>query len=258
MDFVVVGLGLGALGVLLGVVMLGWFAPRAQRAAAKAVAPDDAARDLAVAAEQRGTGQAFLYAGAAMLLATTGGLAGALDDRTGALLVATTATVAAIGILLAGYLHRTRNPVPRRRRPSPAAEPSARLPERSMSASLVLEDAIPGAAETARLQSPPDDNGDVRFDLFPPLGPILEATVAGDVVPEPMPTGDPTVAEVASFSVSPGPKNESIPEPAANSRDDGAGAEEEEVVVVGFVVPAARSSDSPSPAERRDAGEDPS
>ena len=73
MDFVVVGFGLGALGVLLGVVMLGWLAPRSQRAAARVSAPDDAARRRAVAAEHRGTGQAFLYAGGAVLLATVAG-----------------------------------------------------------------------------------------------------------------------------------------------------------------------------------------
>jgi hypothetical protein len=115
-DFVVVGFGLGALGVLLGVVMLGWLAPRAQRTAARVSSPDDAARCQAIAAEHRGTGQAFLYSGGAMLLATVAALGGSLDDRTGAFLVTTTATVAAIGILLMGYLQRTRNPVPPRRR----------------------------------------------------------------------------------------------------------------------------------------------
>ena len=106
MDFVVVGFGLGALGVLLGVVMLGWLARTGRARRGARTDPDDAACDLAVAAECRGDGQAFLYAGGAMLLATVGGLAGALDDRTGAFLVATTATVAALGILLGGYLHR--------------------------------------------------------------------------------------------------------------------------------------------------------
>ena len=265
MDFVVVGLGLGALGVLLGVVMLGWSAPRAQRAAARAASADDAARDLAVAAEQRGTGQAFLYAGAAMLLATTGGLAGALDDRTGALLVTTTATVSAIGILLGGYLHRARHPVPRRRGPSPAAEPSAPVAEQPVSASLVLEDAAPGAAATLNLKSSLDDNGDARSDPFPPLGPLVEPVVFGDVVTEPRANGghafgdvEPDVGEVGPLSASPAPESESIPEPADDYRHDGAGAEEEEeeVVVVGFVVPAVHPGDASSPPQRPDAGDD--
>ena len=75
-DFVVVGFGLGALGVLLGVVMLGWLAPRSQRAATRVSAPDDAARHRALAAERHGTGRAFLYAGGAMLLTTVAGLSG--------------------------------------------------------------------------------------------------------------------------------------------------------------------------------------
>lgn len=266
MDFVVVGLGLGALGVLLGVVMLGWLAPRAQRAAARAASADDAARDLTVAAEQRGTGQAFLYAGTAMLLATTGGLAGALDDRTGALLVTTTATVAAIGILLGGYLHRARNPVPRPRGPSRAAELSAPVLERSMSASLVLDDAAPGAVETWNVQSSPDDNGDARFDPLPPLGPVQEvAAVPGDSAPfaqadrgHAFAETEPNEVRDVPAAASPGPENESIPDPEDTYRDDDAAAEEEEEEVVGFVVPAAHPAGAPSPPLRPDAGDDPS
>jgi hypothetical protein len=261
-DFVVVGLGLGALSVLLGVVMLGWLAPRAQRAAARTASPDDAARDLAVAAEQRGTGHAFLYAGAAMLLATTGGLAGALDDRTGALLVTTTATVAAIGILLGGYLHRARNPVPRRRMPAPVAEPTAPVADRPVSDSFIVTDVASGAAET--LKNSLDDNGDARFDSFPPLGPVLEATVAGDNAPFARADRGPASGEVEPERVGdgpvfapPGPESELIPDPADGDRDDAAPAEEEEAVVVGYVVPAARASGSPSPPKRRGAGEDP-
>jgi hypothetical protein len=126
-DFVVVGFGLGALGVLLGVVMLGWLAPRAQRAAARVSSPDDVVRCQVIAAEHRGTGQALLYSGGAMLLATVAALAGSLDDRTGAFLVTTTATVAAVGILLTGYLQRARNPVPPRRRTRSAPVASASL-----------------------------------------------------------------------------------------------------------------------------------
>jgi hypothetical protein len=124
-DFVVVGFGLGALGVLLGVVMLGWLAPRSQRTAARVTSPDAAARGRALTAEHRGTGQAFVYAGGAMLLATVAGLVGSLDDRTGAFLVTTTATVSAVGILLGGYLQRVRNPMPPRRRTRSASAASA-------------------------------------------------------------------------------------------------------------------------------------
>jgi hypothetical protein len=121
-DFVVVGFGLGALGILLGVVLRGWLAGRCERAAARAADPAVAAYERANAAECRGAGQAFLAAGGAVILATVGGLAGALDDRSGALLVTTTATVAALGIIFWGYLYRSRHPLPPRpRRQKPLA-----------------------------------------------------------------------------------------------------------------------------------------
>ncbi len=122
MDFVVVGFGLGALGVLLGVILRGWLAGRCERAAARANDPVVAAYERANAAECRGAGQAFLAAGGAVILATVGGLAGSLSDRTGALLVTTTATVAALGIIFWGYLYRSRHPMPSRpRRQKPLA-----------------------------------------------------------------------------------------------------------------------------------------
>jgi hypothetical protein len=260
-DFVVVGLGLGALAVLLGVVMLGWMAPRAQRAAARTTSPEDAAREQAIAAQQRGTGRSFLYAGAAMLLATAGALAGSLDDRTGALLVTTTATVAAIGILLGGYLHRARNPLPRRRGLARATEPYT-LPERPVSASLVRADAAPEAAETANLQVSPDANGDARFDPFPPLGPVIEVAMADDAVTEPRSTGGAAFGEAEPRQVravpvaSPGPESESISEPADNNHADATVTEEEEGVVVGFVVPAAHPAGAASPPSRPDPGDD--
>lgn len=115
-DFVVVGFGLGAAGVLLGVLVTGWLAGRSERAAAAAPSPVAAAHGLAAAAERRGAGQAFLYAGGAVILATVGGLAGGLDDRTGALLIATVVTVGVLGILCWGYLYRARHPMPPRPR----------------------------------------------------------------------------------------------------------------------------------------------
>jgi hypothetical protein len=121
-DFVVVGLGLGTLAILAGVLMLGWTAGRWERAAARATTPEEAAHDRAVATGRRGAGQAFVGAGVAVLIATIGALAGSLDDQTGAFFVTTTATVAALGLLVWGYLYRTRNQLPPRRRVRMVAE----------------------------------------------------------------------------------------------------------------------------------------
>ena len=113
MDFVVVGLGLGAIALLTGVILSGWTAPRAASEAGATAAID--------------AGHLCLAAGGAIMLATIGALAGALDDRTGAFLVATTATVAALGFLLWGYLNQARILwlAPRRQvRASPAVAPA--------------------------------------------------------------------------------------------------------------------------------------
>jgi hypothetical protein len=181
-DFVVVGFGLGALGVLLGVVMLGWLAPRAQRAATRVSSPDDVARCQAIAAEHRGTGQALLYSGGAMLLVTVAALGGSLDDRTGALLVTTTATVAAVGILFAGYLQRLRNPVPPRprTRSAPAASASmAMIPPPVDTPSLLVDappwvqDAVPAESNS---EGPPSED-------FPPGDSEGEATIVKEQAP---------------------------------------------------------------------------
>lgn len=147
MDFVVVGLGLGALAILSGVVLLGVLAGRSRRAAARAASPAEAAYSHGVADGHSASGQGLLWAGGAILLATVGALAGSLDDRTGTLLVSTTATVAALGLLLRAYLYRARNPRPRRPRPAPAlASPQAAEPSRVLPLQGDLEPASTVAA----------------------------------------------------------------------------------------------------------------
>ncbi len=261
-DFVVVGLGLGALGVLLGVVMLAWLAPRAQRAARTAAA-DDAAYEQAVAAKHQGTGQAFIYAGAAILLATTGGLAGALDDRTGALLISTTATVAAISILLAGYLHRARNPMPRRRGPVPGAESALVAAGPTVNVPLIFADATTAQSEGSQMS--PIDNGEARFDPITAPGVVLESSMPEDTMPIArangvLASGDVAPDRVGDAPVAAVPGHESGPirDLPDGLGDDAAPAEEEEVVVVGYVVPVSGSAASPSPPSPRDAGDDPS
>jgi hypothetical protein len=143
--------------------MLGWLAPRSQRAATRVSSADDAIRFRAIAAEHRGTGQDLLYAGGAMLLATVAGLMGSLDDRTGAFLVTTTATVAAVGILLGGYLQRARNPIPPRRRtrsapaastPVMAAPPPADAPWSLANEPAHIDDPAPAERTT---EGPPTE-----------------------------------------------------------------------------------------------------
>lgn len=159
-----VGFGLGALGVLLGVLLRGWLAGRGERAARSAADPAVAAYEQANAAECRGAGQAFLAAGGAVVLATVGGLAGGLDDRGGALLVTTTATVAALGIILWGYLYRSRHPMPPRpRRPAAVAASSGPIAAPALAppaptAGLAAEDSLMAsgdAAETAHVAEGP-------------------------------------------------------------------------------------------------------
>ena len=262
MDFVVVGFGLGALGVLLGVVMLGWLAPRSQRAAARASSADDAARDRAVAAEHYGTGRTFLYAGGAMLLATVAGLLGSLDDRTGAFLVATTATVAAIGILLGGYLQHTRNPLPPRRRtrsapaasaPSVTAPPPVDLP-------WFLADAPPQGHGPVAAES---DVEGLHDEILLPTDSGAEGLVAEEMAPLPSAAS----AALLSDTTDPDPLDDSPIaaettdsgswQPADHAADNGSGdrnlAETEEKKTVARVAPVAHGTESsPSRPDEED------
>jgi hypothetical protein len=242
-DFVVVGFGLGALGVLLGVVMLGWLAPRSQQAAARVSSPDDAARHRALAAERHGTGQAFLYAGGTMLLATVAGLVGSLDDRTGAFLVTTTATVAAIGILLMGYLQRTRNPMPARRRTRSAPAASASI----VTASPPADTSSFLAAEPPGVRDPDWAENDLQEPptvVLPPSDPDGEAIVVEEMAnggsdafssgaTNPGPLGDsPSSAETIDF------ESWRLADQAAdNGSDDTDLAETDEAMDAGSVAP---------------------
>ncbi|MFN8590198.1 MAG: hypothetical protein U0031_01970 [Thermomicrobiales bacterium] len=127
MDFVVVGLILGAVAILAGVALLGWAAPRAIRAGARAKSPREAARADATAAAMRSGGGLMLIAGGLVFLVTFGALVGAADDRIGALAIASTATVLALAILVWGF--QNRNSIPwfaPRSRPMPAPAPLER------------------------------------------------------------------------------------------------------------------------------------
>jgi hypothetical protein len=261
-DFVVVGFGLGALGVLLGVVMLGWLAPRSQQAAVRASSPDDAARCRAIAAEHRGTGQSFLYAGGAMLLVTVAGLVGSLDDRTGAFLVTTTATVAAAGILLSGYLQRARNPVPprRRARSAPAASAPIVMATAPVDTPWFLTDEPPPVQLSPSTESdveapstedlPASDSGEEA--IMAPLSPAVSGAFASGATGPDLLGGSPVAAETTD-SGSWRPADHAAGNGSSSSDMDS--AEREEAEAVEHAAPAARATES-SPSRPDD--EDPS
>jgi hypothetical protein len=263
-DFVVVGFGLGALGVLLGVVMLGWLAPRSQRVAARVSAPDDAARQRALAADRHGTGQAFLYAGGAMLLVTVAGLVGSLDDRTGAFLVTTTATVAVIGILIVGYLQRIRNPIPARRRtrsapvasasivtaPPPADTPSLFADEPPSGQGLALAENGAQEPPTDVLAASDSDGKAIMIEEMAPLAAGGSGAFSSGAT-EPGPLGDSPIAAETIDSESSQPADHA----AGNGSDDTHPAEIEVPIDAGFVAPVTRATES-SPSRPDD--EDPS
>jgi hypothetical protein len=251
-DFVVIGFGLGALGVLLGVVMLGWLAPRSQRAATRVSSADDAIRFRAIAAEHRGTGQALLYAGGAMLLATVAGLMGTLDDRTGAFLVTTTATVAAVGILLGGYLQRARNPIPPRRRidsvpaasmPLKAAPPPAGTPRFLTNESTLIDD--PAPAERTTEESPAEmhpagDSGEESpiVETMAPMAADPGASFSGATDAQPLDDAQNAAETTGSAGRQP-------TDHGANDRSgDTDLAEPEAAETVGYVAPSARATGS--------------
>jgi hypothetical protein len=190
-------LTVGALAVLAGVVLLGWQTGRWQRSAAGAVSPDEAVRSLAIAADRRSTGEALLYAGAAIVLATVGALAGSLDDRTGAFFVVTTTTVAAFGILVRAYLHRVRHPIPaaprRAARPLPTVSEAAAVASAPLADTLLIEadpaedvdtamEAIDIAAESAVAEL--DEAPGEEHDAEPALPTASDETVGEELIPD--------------------------------------------------------------------------
>ncbi|MCA9877326.1 MAG: hypothetical protein KC442_06080 [Thermomicrobiales bacterium] len=131
MDFVVIGLGLGALALLAGLALLCLTAPRWARRAAAATHPADATYARAVGAERQATGQSLLAVGGVLLLTTVGGVSAGVDDKAGAFLLSSVATVAALGLIGWDALYRRQHPRPPQRRPAPppaSREAAAPLP----------------------------------------------------------------------------------------------------------------------------------
>jgi hypothetical protein len=209
-DFVVVGLGLGALGVLSGVITLGWLAERWARAAASVTVPEDRAYATAMATARRGLGQALIGAGSAVLIATAGALVGSLDDRTGAYLVTTTVTVASLGLLLRAYLDRSRHPLPPRRRPRQTSATS-RPPTVRRAALPVLSEAAVGAPASNGAHAVADRSANGAAELVQ-IVPLEEA-------PDAAPEADVAAAEQGGPSTETSSNNDAGPG-AAPTRDE--------------------------------------
>ncbi|MGH2615566.1 MAG: hypothetical protein ACRDJC_10035, partial [Thermomicrobiales bacterium] len=182
-----------------------------------------------------------------------GGLAGALDDRTGALLIATTATVAVLGIFVWGYLHRSRYPLP----------PRPRRVRQEIAASAT-------AAPAAAALPVSDDAGKPAAAIAAPDAESED----GAIVPAMALNGDHGIAvDAAPATDTPQPDigNGAVPGPAAGSRDSATDPDEDRPVrndwadssrhepadaaethpaadradnIVAFVAPGARASGS--------------
>jgi hypothetical protein len=232
--------------------MFAALAPFRERAAARAVAPADAARERIIAAELREMGHAALAAGTAVLVVTTAALAAALDDRTAAFLVAATVTLAVGGLLYWAILYHRRHPLPPRAR---RARPSTAV---AALAATATEKATATDTETATGdEDAPHDNG--RSPDLALLGSDAAGTAAAgaDTVAV---DADPGFAAVPD---EPGPVSRSEEEdlalPASVAQATGArsslvnglsGEEDEIGSGVAAGVPAHRSaqSDEPAPA----------
>lgn len=228
MDFVVVGLGLGALALLGGVFLAGWSSWHWARQAASATTAEEAAHLAAVAATRRGAGQALLGAGSAVLLATIGALAGSLTDQTGAFLVVTTATVAALGFLFWAYLHRLRSPIPPRpvhaarsaRQPANGPDPARpRAPEPLVAP---MAAALPTDAAAAD-QSPSAPAQETESVAAPPLSAVAHETdprADDDAALEPEPAATPELNPEPDPEPDTEPEPEPEPAPAPEASED--------------------------------------
>lgn len=205
MDFVVIGLGLGALALLAGLALLCLVAPRWSRRAAAATHPADAVYARAVGAERQATGQSLLAVGGVLLLTTVGGVSAGLDDKTGALVLSSVATVAALGLVGWDALYRRQHPRPPQRRTAPlpvSREAAAPLP-------IPAQEAAPTATTTT-----------VRRRVLP----ARQRTVSS-----PSPVGSATMAQAPAADEAPAEASQSAdrtpPEPTtapAETSADGA------------------------------------
>jgi hypothetical protein len=222
-DFVVVGFGLGALAVLLG-LLLRDIGPRRLRVRPGLVlAASEVVRRVAWGRGCRAAGRTLALAGAALWLVPVVALVAGLSDRIGAILVLAVLVLATggVGAWAVAYAHRY-HPRPVRRRPAGRATP----PRGTVAPSAFdSSDAGTGAffavglapAELPPMRADGDEGGSV--DPAEPTGPGDEAApIAAESDP---PDADSTTAEDAADAAQATP-NETSPLGGALGEPSGA------------------------------------
>lgn len=174
MDFVVVGLGVGALALLLGLTIreLGsrWWSIRPD----EPLSAPDQARRLAIGRVSRAGGVVLGLAGGLILIATVAAIALGLPDRTGAIVVMAVVTVAVLGTVAWGavYAHRYHPRGSRPRRPQAGREP---LPDQRPSLAGTIDAAFGDADDARERGEGEDERSDEDALEAPPSGPDLAA-----------------------------------------------------------------------------------
>jgi hypothetical protein len=173
-DFVVVGLGVGALAILLGLTI------REVGSRWWSIQPDaplsspEQARRLAIGRAGRSGGTVLSLAGTFILIATIAAIALNLPDRTGAIVVMAVVTIAVLGTVVWGAVYARRShprSAHRTRRPRPAAEP---LPVQRPSLAGTIDAAFAGDPPVAGSEADHrQDDGNLDP---PPSGPFAPAT----------------------------------------------------------------------------------
>ena len=218
-DFVVVGFGLGALGVLLGLTLRDAASWRWRIRSDRQLAAPELVRRVAIGRACRAGGRVLAVAGGSACLATLLGLLLRLSDRAGAALVLVLLLLVTAGAIAwsAVYAHRY-HPRPARvrltARAAHAGEPSVLVPS-------------PGVLAGAEHTGPPADPEPVPPEPIgapvaaPPLGTMTDgvpdeaerdadpapAAVSGLIAAngsEPMAPVEPAVTEVSEPAIAPG------------------------------------------------------
>lgn len=176
MDFVVVGLGVGALAVLLGLTIRELGSRWWSLAPGVPLSSPDQVRRLAIGRVSRAGGSVLSLAGVLILIATIVAIGLGLPDRTGAIVVMAVVTVAVLGTVAWGAIYAFRHHPPAARparRPRPPAEA---IPDQPPSLAGTIDATF---ANDDRLPAADHDPGDHVDDAAPgPEAPVAALAVA--------------------------------------------------------------------------------